>query len=156
MHVHGHTELLASGPKRIVDGVVQRFDPFDVRRHVRQQDTSAQTVLLDPANVLDRIINIVEEDLSDPSSAFRKFITEILQPTIMGLNTGPALVVLFGGRGLGEEDEAREERRNGVWENDFSDDPISFLLLIAEFVVPVAEAPIVAEILIRILVGATP
>src|SRR5262249_43951429 len=54
---------------------------------------------------------------------------------------------------LGEEHEAREERRHGVGEDDLADDAVVVLLLVAQLGGPVAGAELgVLQVLVRVLV----
>ena len=59
-------------------------------------------------------------------------------------------------RRLGEQHEAREERRHRVGEHHLADDAVGLLLAVAHLVVPVAQPAVVAEVLVRVLVLVAP
>ena len=95
VHVDRDLQVLAHGPQPVVIRVVKRLDPVDVGRDVREQDAPAQAVLLDPPHVLDRVVDVVEEDLADARPAARSAAAEILQPAVVRLDArAPALVLL--------------------------------------------------------------
>ena len=113
-------------------------------------------MFLDPVDVGDGIVDVVEEDLADTGAALGKLATEVHEPAVVGPDAGQTMVVLFGPGGRSEKDEAGEERRDGVGEDDLTDDAIGLLLAVAHVVVPVAEPPRVPEILEGILVLGAP
>jgi hypothetical protein len=154
--VDRHLEVLQHLPQGVVAAVVQRLHPLDVRGDVGQQDAAAQAVLLDPAHVGDRIVDIVEEDLADAGTALGKLVAPIDQPAVVGRHPGMAVAVLLVGRRLGEQHEAGEERRDGVGEHHLGGDAVCLLLGVAHLVVPVAQLPLVAQVLVRVLVLAAP
>ena len=51
--------------------VVERLHPVDVGRDVAEEHAAAQAVLLDPRDVLDRVVDVVEEDLADAGACAR-------------------------------------------------------------------------------------
>ena len=69
VHVHRDLEVLADLPQPVVLGVVERLHPLHVGGDVGQQDAAAQAVLLDPVHVLDRVVDVVQEDLARPRPA---------------------------------------------------------------------------------------
>ena len=113
-------------------------------------------MLLDPLDVVDGVVDVVEEDLADPGPLLGELAAEVDQPAVVGPDPGQAvLVVLRLGR-RGEEHEAGEEGRDGVGEDHLADDAVRFLLAVAHLVVPVAVPPLVAEILEGVPVLAPP
>ena len=139
--VDRHLELLEHRPHRVVDRVVQRLHPVHVGRDVRQQDAAAQVVLLDPADVGDGVVDVVEEDLPDAGPPLRELAAPVDQPAVVGPDAGEAVLVVLRPRRLGEQHEAGEERRHRVREDDLTDDAVGRLLAVAHLVVPVAVAP---------------
>ena len=154
--VDRHLEVLQHLPQRVVAAVVQRLHPLDVRGDVGQQDAPAQAVLLDPAHVGDGVVHIVEEDLAHACPALRILVAPVDQPSVVGRHPGMAVAILLVGRRLGEQHEAGEERRDGVGEHHLGGDAVGLLLGVAHLVVPVAQLPLVAQILVRVLVLAAP
>ena len=69
-----------------------------------------------------------------------------------GADSGEPGGVLLGRRCRCDDRAGREERRNGVGEDDLADDAVGILLAVAHVVVPVAPAPLVAQVLERVLV----
>ena len=69
----GDPEVLAHLPQRVVVRVVQRLDARR-RRAGRSADqhAAAQAVLLDPLHVVDRVVDVVEEDLADAGAPLRE------------------------------------------------------------------------------------
>ena len=156
VHVDGHVEIRDDLPQPVVRRVVERLDPFDVGRHVGDEDATAEAVVLDPADVLNGVIDVVEEDLTDPGPALGELVAEVHQPAVVRPDPGqPVLVVLGLGR-WGEEHEPGEERGHRVREDDLADHAVLFLLAVAHLVVPVAKAPGVAEVLEGVLVLGPP
>ena len=103
------------------------------------------------------MVDVVQEDLTDAGSPAGLAIAEILHPAVVGLEAGPATVVVLLGRRTGEEDEAGIEGRHGVGEEDLADDTVLQLVGVAALVVPVADAEVgVAEVLPRVLVLTPP
>src|SRR3984957_977905 len=113
MQVDRHVEVLNGGPETVVVGGVERSYPTDVGRHGREEDAAAQPVLLDPRDVFDGVVDVIEKELSDARTLVRLIGTEIGEPAIVGVNAGSTQLVLFGlGRG-GKEHEPGGERREG-------------------------------------------
>ena len=71
VQVDRDVEVLEHRPQRVVVRVVERLHPLHVGRDVRQQHAAAQAVLLDPLRVLDRVVDVVEEDLTDAGTSLR-------------------------------------------------------------------------------------
>ena len=82
------------------------------------QHAAAQAVLLAPLDVVDRVVDVVQEDLADAGATLGEPAAPVGQPAVVGADAGEAVLVLVGGRRPGEQDEAREERRDGVGEHD--------------------------------------
>ena len=113
-------------------------------------------MVLYPFDVLNGVIDVVEEHLADAGPALGELLAEVGQPAVVGLDAGvPMLVVLGLGR-RGEEHEPGKERGHRVREDDLADHAVLLLLAVAHLVVPVAEAPGVAEVLERVLVLGPP
>jgi hypothetical protein len=114
-------------------------------------------VFLDPRRVLDRVVDVVEEDLPDAGARARPARAEVDEPAIVRLQTGAAVLVVLGLGRPREQHEARVERRHGIGEHDFTDDTVGVLVGVAPLVVPVADAEVgVAQVLPRVLVLLAP
>src|ERR1700733_5619045 len=156
MDVYGYLKILDDLPESVIGGIVERSDPRDIRCDIGEEDTAAEPVLLDPMDVGNGVVNVIEEDLTDTGAALGKVTTEIHQPTVVSPNAGKTMLVLFGPGGCCEKDEAGEKWGDGIGEDDLADDAIGFLLTVAHVVVPIAEPPRVPEISIRVLVLGPP
>ena len=156
VHGDGDPELLAQRPHGVVAGVVERRHPVDVGRQVGQQDAAAQAVLVDPADLGQGVVDVVEEDLADAGPALGVLGAEVDEPAVVGAQAGEAVLVVLGARRPGEEHERREERRHRVGEHDLADDALGLLLLVAQLGVPVAQLPLVAEVAVGVAVLAAP
>ncbi len=156
MAVHRNTEVLADLPQPVVLRVVQRLDPLDVRRQVREQDAAAQSVLLDPLDVLDRLVDVVEEYLRDAGALGGCVVAEVLQPTVVRPHARESLVEVFGPRRTGQDGGTREERRHRVGEEHLADRAVTLCLAQATFVVPVAGSAVVDEVTVGVLVLPAP
>src|SRR5258708_18157280 len=113
-------------------------------------------MLRDRCRVLDRVVDVVKEYLPDPGAAVGDPAAEIVEPAVVGLDAGAAALVLVRLRRAREQDEAREERRDRVREDDLTDNAVTVLLRVAHLVVPVAEPAGVAQNPGRGLVAAAP
>src|SRR5260221_12707286 len=96
-------------------------------------------MLPDPCRVLDRVVDVVKEYLPDPGAALGEPAAEILEPAVVGLDAGAAALVLVRLRRAREQDEAREERRDRVREDDLPHKTLAVLLPGAHLLLPVAE-----------------
>ena len=122
----------------------------------RDQDAAAQAVLLDPLHVLDRVVDVVQEDLADAGATLREAAAPVGHPAVVRADAGEPVLVLVGRRRAGEEDEAREERRDGVGEHDLGDDAVGLFVADAALVVPVADPAAVLQVAERVLVLLAP
>ncbi len=121
------------------------------------EHAAAQAVLLAPLHVGDRVVDVVQEDLADPRAGLGLLRAVVGEPAVVRLHARVAVLVLLRARRLGEEHEAREERRHGVGEDDLTDDAVVVELLVAQLGVPVAGAELgVLEVLVRVLVLVAP
>ena len=103
---------------------------------VRDQN-ARETIFCRPADIVDGIINIVNDDLWKPATLAGKFITEIFEPSGVGSKSSDPPLIVFC-RGLwGVELGCGKERRDGIGENDFCDNPISVLFAAAPSGIPV-------------------
>jgi hypothetical protein len=89
VHVDRHLQLLDHGPQAVVGGVVERLHPVDVGRHVGQQQPAPQAVLLDPADVLDGVVDVVDEDLADAGPALGELAAPGFQPAVVEPGSRP-------------------------------------------------------------------
>jgi hypothetical protein len=135
----GTPEVFAHLPQPVVLGVVKRLDVVDVGRDGRDQHAAAQPVLLDPVDVGDRVVDVVEEDLSDPGAPVGLAGAEVGEPPVVRANAREPVLVLVGLRRPREQHEVREERGNRVREHDFTDDAVLLEITNAPVVVPVAD-----------------
>ena len=156
VNVDRHLKVLEDFPQSVIGRVVERPHPLDVRRDVGQKDSSAEAVFLDPVDVVDGVVDVIEEDLADARPALGKLAAEINQPAVVGPDPGEAMLVVFGLGGRSEENKTGKERRDRVRKDHLSDDAIGLLLAIAHLSVPVAEPPRVTEIPERVLVFGPP
>ena len=156
MHVDWHLKVLDHRPQSVIGGIVERPHPLDVRRDVGQKDSSPEAVFLDPVDVVDGVVDVIEEDLTDARPALGKLAAEINQPAVMGPDPGEAMLIVFRLGGRREENKTRKERRDRVRKDHLSDDAIGLLLAVAHLSIPVTEPPRVAEILKRVLVLGPP
>ena len=156
MRVHRYAEVFADLPDRVVAGVVERLDVIDVGRDRGDEHAAAQAVLFDPLDISDGVIDLVQEDLPDAGPAFGVPPAPVGEPAVVGADTGEPVLVLLGRRRPREQDEAREEWRHRVREDDLADDAVVLEIAVATLVVPVADSPAVLEITERVAVLAPP
>ncbi|MEZ5348969.1 MAG: hypothetical protein R2714_07195 [Microthrixaceae bacterium] len=156
MHVDRHVEVLEDLPQRVVARVIERLHPLDVGSDVGQQDPTPESVLLDPTHILDRVVDVIEEDLAHPCTPFGELPTPVDEPPVVRVDARATMAVLLVCRGLGEEHEAGEERRDGVGEHHLTHYAVLLLLGVAHLVVPVAQPALVAHVLVGVLVLTAP
>ena len=155
--VDGDVHLLAHLPQTVVVRVVERLDPVGGRGHGADEDATAQTVLLAPDGIGDRIVDVVDEDLTDTGATLGRLVHVVDHPAVVGAHTGETMLVLIGLGRLGEQHEAREEGRNRVRVDDLGHHAIGELIGVATIAVPVADAQIgVLQILEGVLVLLAP
>ena len=157
VRVDDDAEVGAHLPQRVVDPIRDRRHPRDVGRQRGEQDAAAQPVLLDPAHVVDRVVDVVQEDLPDPGTPLRELAAPVDEPAVVCAY--PRKTVLVGLRGglRREEDKARKEGWHRVREDHFPDDVVALLVTISLVVVPIPDAIVVrAEVLVRVLVLVAP
>jgi hypothetical protein len=112
---------------------------------------------VDPPDVLERVLDVVQEDLADAGASLGLLGAEVGHPPVVGLDPGVAQLVLVGGGGLCEQHEVREERGNRVREDDLGHDAVAVLVAVASLGVPVADAVVgVLQVLERVLVLGPP
>ena len=150
--VDHHAELLADRPQRVVLLGVERVDVLGVGRHRRDQDPAPEVVLLDPTDVGDRLVDVVEEDLADAGASLRVLAAPVGEPAVVRPDAGEAQLEVVGGRRAREQRHAREERRDRVREDHLADDAVGLELGDAPLVVPVAVALGALQIAERVLV----
>ncbi len=156
MLIEDEAMILDSSEHAVPRRMVQRLQPVGVRRDERQEDAAAQPRLGDELDILDRLVEVVRQDQSNPGAAHRVLGAEIFQPSIVGADAGEALLVVFRLRRMGRDDALAIERRHGVGEHHFADDALAVLVLVADAVVPVAHLLGAVVLLGRVLVSATP
>jgi hypothetical protein len=122
--VDHEVEVLAHLPQRLVVRRVERFQVLAIDGNGRQQDAAAQLVLGDPAGVLDRLVDVVDEDLPDAGPAPGELGAEVDQPPVVGPDAGQAVLEVGGGGRRGDGGAGGEERRHGVGEDDLADDAL--------------------------------
>ena len=86
--VDHHAELVAHRPQGVVPVGVERVDVLGVRGHRGHEDAAPQVVLLDPADVGDRLVDVVEEDLPDPGALQRVLVAPVGEPAVVGADPG--------------------------------------------------------------------
>ena len=96
MVVHHQIVILNGGVDAVPGWIVKLLEPGCIRRDQRQQHAAAQTCFGDALDILDRLIEIVRQDHPDPRIAHRIAIAEILEPAVMGLNSGVIEFKIFG------------------------------------------------------------
>jgi hypothetical protein len=111
---------------------------------------------VDPLDVLQRLVDVVQEDLADAGAALGEAGAPLGHPPVVGADAGEPLAELLGARRTGEQNEAGEERRDGVGEHDLGDDAVGLEVAVALVVVPVADAPAVLQVAERVLVLLAP
>ena len=146
------TQLLAHRPERVVLLGVEGVDVLGVGRHRGDQDPAPEVVLLDPPDVGDGLVDVVEEDLADAGAALRVLGAPVGEPAVVRPDAGEAQLEVFGGRRPRQQRHAREERRHRVREDDFTDDSVGLELGHAPLAVPVAVASAVLQVTERVLV----
>ena len=139
MEVDRNVQVLQDSPQRIVVGVIKRFHPCHVGGDGREEDTAAQTLLLDPCDIGDGVADVVEEELTHACALGRSLGAEVHQPSIMCLDAGPPVLVLLGRWRSGEEDKPRIERRHRVGVDHLPYDAVGEFVGRATLVVPVAD-----------------
>ena len=95
-------------------------------------------MLLRPADLVERVVEVVEEDLHAPGASARRLRAEVGEPAVVRLHSGPAPLVVLGGRLQRGEVSLREERRHRVREEHLGDDALRLGLLEPPSAVPVA------------------
>ena len=157
MQIQWNVEVLEAGPQSVIVGMVKGLHPLHIRRHGREEHPAAETVLLDPRDILNRIVDVVQEELADPRTLNGLAPAEVGEPSIVRQDAGTTVFILFRLGRARKEDESRVERWHCVREHDFADDAVGELVSIPTIIVPVANAKVgVAEILPRVLVFSTP
>ena len=83
-----------------------------------------------PLDLLDRVVDVVEEDLRDPGTAAGRLGAEVGEPPVVRLDPGePVVVVVTRGRLVGREQAGRKERWDRVGEQHLGDDAVVLELL---------------------------
>ena len=93
MVVDGHVEVFAHCPQRLVVGCVERREA-GVGRDAGQQDATEQIRLPRPLGLLDRVVDVVEEDLRDSGATPGRLGAEVGEPSVVGLDPGEPVVVV--------------------------------------------------------------
>ncbi|CAB4660322.1 unannotated protein [freshwater metagenome] len=157
MSIYRDVVLGTSCPKFVVVRVIQRLDPIGSRRYRTDKHATTKAVLLAPNCIGDRVVNVVQEDLTDAGTTLWSAADVVGQPAIVGLHACVTVFVLVRSWRLSKEDEVREERRNRVWVDDLGNNAVGEHVAITAIVVPVADTKIgVLEILERVLVLLAP
>ena len=95
-------------------------------------------LLLRPANLVERVVDVVQEDLREPGAAAGRGRAEVGDPAVVRLQPGPTPLVVGGRRLERGEIALREERRHRVREEHLGDDALRLGLLQPALAVPVA------------------
>ena len=126
--------------QNVVPGrVVERFQPGAVGWNQRQQNAASQTGFGNELDILDRFVQIVWQNQTDPRASIRIFGAEVLEPAVVRPDSGKRQFVVIGRRRLGGDDALSEKRGHGVRENHFADNPLTVLVGGADVEVPVAH-----------------
>jgi hypothetical protein len=113
-------------------------------------------VVLAPADVLHRFVDVVEEDLRLTAATRRIGGHEVGEPAVVRADAGQAELEVLGA-GCRCDDHARgEERRHGVREHDLGRHALGVEIGVATVVVPVAAATVVLQVAEGVLVLAPP
>ena len=62
----------------------------------REQDAAGEPVVVRPPDLLDRPVDVVEQDLRDAGTSSGGARTEVGEPAVVGLETGPAQLEIVG------------------------------------------------------------
>ena len=145
----------AGGPEAIVGGAEQRRD-IAVGRHGRDEH-AGEPGLGRPPGVGDRVLDVVQEHLGQPDASTRQPVAPVDQPSVVGPDArqSPSVIVAVAGW-AGDELTRREERRDGVGEDDLGRDPLRLEFTVADLVVPVADLGAVLQITERVGVRLPP
>ena len=137
--VHRHAELLAHRPDRLVGRGVEGRQARAGRR-AGEQHPAGQPGAARPADLVDRGVDVAEQDLRDAGASPRRRRAEVDEPPVVGAQAGPAQLELAGvrGRRARRERGLREEGRHGVGEQHLGDDAVGLGLGEASVAVPVA------------------
>ena len=142
MRVHGHVEVLARGPHRVVPLVVVRRVLPPERR---DQDPAAQAVLARPLDLGDGCVRVVQDRREgDTTTALGRDRAELGQPTVVRTRAGEHQLGLHVGRHRQPGAERRRGRardRVGHREEDLAGDAVGVELLVAVRGVPAAAQP---------------
>ena len=68
--------------------MIKRLHPFHVGRDVGQQHATTQAVLLDPGDVFDGVIDVIQEELFDTGALLGLASTEIDEPPVVRVDAG--------------------------------------------------------------------
>ena len=154
--VDRHVEVFARGPDRLVLGCIEGWKTR-IGRHPREQDAPEQVGTPRTLDLLDRVVDVVEEDLCDPRPAAGRLGAEVGEPPVVGLDPGEAVVVVVTTDGLVRRQETGgEERRDRVREQHLGDHAVVLELLGTTLRVPVAVGLRTAQIVERVLVRRRP
>ena len=85
----GSAELLAQRPQRLVDGRVQRRE-VRVGRDVRDHHAAEEARVLDPADLVERVVDVVEQQLRDTGAAAGELVAEVGQPAVVRADARPS------------------------------------------------------------------
>src|SRR5579863_6295736 len=130
MLIHDEAMVLYGSEHPVPRRMVERLQPVGVRRDERQQDAAAQPRLGDELDILEGLVEVVRQDQSNPGAANWILRTEVLQPAIVGTDTGQAPLVVFRLRRMGRDNALPIERRHGVREYHFADDSLAVLVFV--------------------------
>ena len=113
-------------------------------------------MVLGPAHVGDRFVDIVEEDLREAGAALGMIGAEVGEPAVVSPQSGEAQLEIVGRRRGRDDLAGGEERRHRVREDDLGDDAVLAEIAQPALVVPVAGPTVVLQIAERVLVAAPP
>ena len=114
--VDRHVEIGTDLPQRLVVVLPQRRQVGIGRDGGQQNAAEGVEGLGGPAHLGDRVGHVVGEDLDDAGPPARRGGAEVGQPAVVGLDAGPAALVVLGRRRQGDQVPLGEEGGHGVGE----------------------------------------
>ena len=151
----GQREFFAERPQWVVLAREQRIDPWRIGRDAWQQN-AGETVLLGPAHIVERGIDIVEQNLGESGALIGCLRAEIGQPTVVCTQPCEAEVEVVSRRSRSNDCASWEEGRDGVGEQDLGNHAVGMKVVEAPVAVPVARAAVVLQVTKWVAVAPAP